>query len=155
MKASPVDLPDNVIRMGAANRTPRKGGPSGGGTTVDTETKNYVDAKTEATRAQNDARFTEVLTKLDEKKPMTWQQCAAIVASGLGIMLAILSFAGDRFDGGMSHGETVGKDAAETRAIAVQNTAAVEALSTKVEETTDSINDLVDILKKEQERPKP
>ena len=80
---------------------PKAGGGNGSGTTVTPETQRYVDLKTDATRAQNDARFAEILVKLDNlPRPMTWQQCAAVVATALGIMLAILAFSADRFDGG-------------------------------------------------------
>ena len=109
-------------------KQPKGGG--GGTTTVTPETKRYVDAKTEGTRAQNDARFAEVLTKIDTlPKPMTWQQCAAVIASALGIMLAILAFAGDRFDGGMS----VSTDAATTKEIAAQNSKSIDALAMSVD----------------------
>ena len=91
-----------------------KGGGSGGGPTVDSETKNYLDAKMDSVKAQNDARFSEVLSgigRVDDRvshiaSPMTWQQAALTMGSvGLvliGIVFAALSYASDRFDGGIS-----------------------------------------------------
>lgn len=82
-----------------------------GGPPVDTETQRYVDAKTEATRAQNDARFSEVINGIStlstriEGLPSAKSQFVAIVTTGAAIFLgliAVLAFAGDRFDGGMS-----------------------------------------------------
>jgi hypothetical protein len=74
----------------------------GGGISVDTETKNYVDAKMEAVRAQNDARFAEVLTKLDGVEvPSIWQIVSAL-AVAIGIVFGVLAYASDRFDGGLS-----------------------------------------------------
>lgn len=88
----------------------RQGGGNGG-SSVDEETQRYIDAKTEATRAQNDARFSEVINniaRLSDKidgMPSAKSQIVSTVATGFAIFLgliAILAFAGDRFDGGMS-----------------------------------------------------
>ncbi len=74
---------------------------------MDPETKTYIDAKTEATRAQNDARFADLradiatlITKVDAA-PTKWTVVAA-TATILGGTLAFLAFGGDRFDGGLS-----------------------------------------------------
>lgn len=64
--------------------------------------KDYVDAQDEKTRAQNDARFAEVLSRLDGLNPATWWQNALLLVGALGIMVAILAFASDRFDSGVS-----------------------------------------------------
>ena len=81
---------------------------------MDTETKNYLDAKVDAVKAQNDARFTEVLSainRVDERvshigSPLTWWQMVSGAASVslvvLTIILGILAFASDRFDGGIA-----------------------------------------------------
>ena len=81
-------------------------GSGGGNTTVDAETKNYLDAKMEAVKAQNDARFSEVLSRLDGIKdlPKFWPLVAAIAIAAvtiIGISVTILSYASDRFDGGL------------------------------------------------------
>jgi len=82
------------------------GGGPGGGPTVDAETKNYLDAKMDSVRAQNDARFAEVLSRLDGIKdlPKFWPLVAAIAVASItiiGISVTILSYASDRFDGGL------------------------------------------------------
>lgn len=77
--------------------------------------KDYVDARTDAVRAQNDARFAEVLAemkgvsaKLDhiERNAISWKgvwgAAAATTVAVASIVLAVLSISGDRFDGGMS-----------------------------------------------------
>jgi len=81
---------------------------------VDAGTKDYLDAKVEAVKAQNDARFSEVLGEIRSVgdrvshigSPMTWQQLALTAASvGLvliGVVFAVLSYASDRFDGGLA-----------------------------------------------------
>lgn len=73
---------------------------------MDSETKNYLDAKVDAVKAQNDARFAEVMAKLDALHPATWQQNLAVGASiavaVVSIIFAVLAFAGDRFDGGIA-----------------------------------------------------
>lgn len=78
---------------------------------MDSITKAYIDANDETTRAQNDARFTEVITGIDklsakiEGLPSKNSQTVTILGAAgalfLGV-LAVLAFAGDRFDGGMS-----------------------------------------------------
>jgi len=81
---------------------------------VDAETQRYVDAKVDAMKAQNDSRFSEVIFKLDAvnvkmdhaPKPLTMSQF--LVGAGgalgvtLGVVFAILAYASDRFDGGLS-----------------------------------------------------
>jgi hypothetical protein len=82
------------------------GGGGGGGNMMDPSTKDYIDAHDEKTRAQNDARFAEVLAKLDGIKdlPKFWPLVAAISIAAItiiGICVAVLSYASDRFDGGL------------------------------------------------------
>ena len=103
-KAKVIDIStflplDKTTRIG-------KGGGSGGGPTVDSETKNYLDAKMDSVKAQNDARFSEVLSRLDGIKdlPKFWPLVSAIAIASvtiIGICVAILSYASDRFDGGL------------------------------------------------------
>lgn len=73
---------------------------------MDAETKNYLDAKVDAVKSQNDARFAEVLSKIDGLHPATWQQNAAIavgIAVGsLSLVFAVLAFSSDRFDGSLA-----------------------------------------------------
>lgn len=90
---------------------------------MDNETRLYVDAKTEATRAQNDARFAEVLSSISSLRSslegqiaairpgMSWWQFASTLAGALavtlGLVFGVLAFASDRFDGGLSAGAVV------------------------------------------------
>ena len=73
---------------------------------MDSEIKNYLDAKMDSVKAQNDARFSEVLSRLDGLKdlPKFWPLVSAIAVATItiiGICVAILSYASDRFDGGL------------------------------------------------------
>ena len=106
---------EKVISLDSYRRKSRKTGGGGGGNNVDSETKNYVDAKTEATRAENDKRFSQILDKLDGLPSKNSQTVTILGAAGalfLGL-LAVLAFAGDRFDGGMS----ASTDAAVSQAV--------------------------------------
>lgn len=80
---------------------------------MDSLVKDYVDKSMETVRAQNDARFAEVLARLDvmdarlsSMKPFNIWQVVATVAGGvvaiLGIGIAVLTFSSDRFDSGIS-----------------------------------------------------
>lgn len=94
---------EKVVSLDSYRKKPKKTGGNGGGS-VDAETKNYVDARTEATRAENDKRFSQILDKLDGLPSKNSQTVTILGAAGalfLGL-LAVLAFAGDRFDGGMS-----------------------------------------------------
>lgn len=73
-------------------------------------TQAYIDRSMDAVRAQNDARFAEVLSEIRDirglisSKPSTWQLVATVFAGAatiLGVALAALSYGGDRFDGGV------------------------------------------------------
>jgi len=81
-------------------------GGNGGDGIVDRETKSYVDRSMDAVKAQNDARFIEVLSRLDQM-PKFWPLVFSGfigIAGAIGIVFAILSYASDRFDGGLSAG---------------------------------------------------
>lgn len=82
------------------------GGGSGGGSKVDTETKNYVDANMRAVKAENSSSFARLEAKIDSIQPgATWQQNAGVsitaIVVGLGIVFAVLVYASDRFDSGV------------------------------------------------------
>lgn len=78
------------------------------GVTLDTETHRYIDKSIEAVKAQNDARFSEVLFELRSLREgsITWKQvwgaAAATTISVAGILLTVLAISGDRFDGGLA-----------------------------------------------------
>ena len=98
----------NIVDLKAAPKRPRSfSGGTGGRRGVEAETKNYLDAKMDSVRAQNDARFSEVLSRLDGIKdlPKFWPLVAAIavaVVTIIGISVTVLSYASDRFDGGLA-----------------------------------------------------
>lgn len=75
----------NAYREGGAraNVVRFAGGGGSGGTIVDSETKNYVDANMRAVKAENSASFARLEAKIDQIKPgSTWQQNAAVMISG-------------------------------------------------------------------------
>jgi hypothetical protein len=81
----------------------------GGGPTVDAETKNYLDAKVDSVKAQNDARFAEVLAKLDvvserivHLEPLSIWKLASVAAVSVVTLLTIMGIMADRFDGGIA-----------------------------------------------------
>ena len=107
--------PSNIAHMYdhtklTRSQTVSTGGGGGGGDSVDTDTKNYVDAKMEATRAQNDARFAEVLAKFDTlsskidnlPKPMSVLAFAGMLVTAIVASFTMLGLMSDRFDGGIA-----------------------------------------------------
>lgn len=92
-------VPDNEKKEYASPDL-RFGDGDGGGGDMD---KDYLDARIEAVRAQNDASFAILGAKIDAIQPgATWQQIAAIAFVLLGSIFAILAYASDRFDSGVS-----------------------------------------------------
>jgi hypothetical protein len=88
-------------------------GGSGGGSGGSMDTKEYIVARLGEARAQTDARFTEVISKVDfisrqlSDLPGIWKivgVTATVAGVSLGLVFSILSFAGDRFDVGMTAG---------------------------------------------------
>jgi hypothetical protein len=82
------------------------GGGSGGSDGLVTW-KDYVDAQDGQTRAQNDARFAEVISRLDSLRdlPRFWPLVVSgivIMTGAIGIVFTVLSYASDRFDGGIA-----------------------------------------------------
>lgn len=145
---SPIEQP-----LKAADPTPSKHGGGGGGGPVDTGTKDYVDAKTDATRFQNDARFAEVIARLD-KVPSLWQLIATVGSVGLtvlvalvGTFLAVVQFGGDRFDGGMSAASVSVNQAIEARDTAQKNAERINQMDQKVDDVDRKLDVLINILK--------
>jgi len=99
------DTGDNVTSLGprmqgAQNSGSSYGSASGGdGGGFD---RGYIDARIEAVKAQNDARFAEVISRLDNMHPATWWQNGLLLIGAVGFVFAILSYASDRFDSGVS-----------------------------------------------------
>ena len=97
--------PSNIEQFPYTNPEPKDGGTSGGGGTgggsPEISMKDYIDAQDEKTRAQNDARFARIETKLGELKiPGIWQTVSVAVGAVVAIigMNAIMA---DRFEGGI------------------------------------------------------
>ena len=94
------------------------GGGSGsddGGTTMEDDIKTYVDAQDDKTRAQNDARFAEVLAELRiirdtaASSRSVWGAALATIAAIAGLFIGIMAIEGDRFESGMAASETIAK----------------------------------------------
>lgn len=118
---------------------------------MDAETQRYVDLKTEATRAQNDTRFVEVLTRLD-KMPSIWSvgvMFVVSVVSIVGAVLAFLTFGGDRFDGGVGYAANSVQQAVEAREISQDNAARMDELDTKVEAVDRKLDVIIEIIRNE------
>lgn len=77
-------------------------GSGDGGPPVDRETERHIDTKVEAVKAQNDARFGEVISRLDAMNPATWWQNGLLLAAAIGFVFSILAYASDRFDSGVA-----------------------------------------------------
>lgn len=81
--------------------------------------KDYVDQKFETERAKTDARFAEVLTEIRLLRLSSitkWQFFGGLgtaVATILGVLLAVLAFAGDRFDAGINMSDDLTRIQAE------------------------------------------
>jgi hypothetical protein len=99
------------------------------------ETKDYIDAKVDAVRAQNDARFAEVLanvsvlsSKIDAlPSPVSIWQIWGVALSTLGLAIAIAAFASDRFDGGISASAVVDQATSQITANQAKRDAAQDA----------------------------
>lgn len=94
------------------------GGGSDGSGGDDDMDRGYIDAKIDAAKAENDAAVTRLEAKIDAavarlgakidaiKPPTVWQM-AGVAGATLGLAFAILAYASDRFDGGLSAGAIV------------------------------------------------
>lgn len=110
---------------------------------MDAETQRYVDLKADVTRAQNDARFAEVLARLD-KMPSVWAMGGMFVASTfavIGALLAFLAYGGDRFDGGMSAASVSLQQAEEARKLAKET-------NTRMDDLDKKLGTLIDLMSK-------
>ena len=101
--------PSNIAQLPYANTASndRAGGSSGGAGggehgSLEISMKDYIDAQDEKTRAQNDAQFVRIGSKLDNLKVPSIGQIAGIIFVAVGFVFAILAYASDRFDGGLS-----------------------------------------------------
>lgn len=97
---------------------------------MDPGTKYYIDSRDEATRAQNDARFAEVLAKLSQgataegQRKQTVTIVIAAVTTGIAIiatMIALLAFGADRFGSGMSAASLIYEQSDDAKRRAEEN----------------------------------
>lgn len=157
--ANPEKVSFSVIDGGVPDRSPANtraervsyGGSGGGGPTMDSETKNYLDAKVDAVRAQNDARFSEVIEGIRGIKDdsIGWKGVWGAVATGFiavgGLLLAVLSISGDRFDGGMAAGVVLQE--------ARSNSERIEGLIDAAEQRDDDIARIIKSLEAQSAQP--
>jgi len=111
-----ISASSNLARQ---TETPYVGGMATGKAPEDNPMdREYTDAKMETVRAQNDARFAEVMAKLEIMsrtsitKRELWTATGTSIAAILGVILAVLAFAGDRFDAGIGFSSQVAEQAA-------------------------------------------
>lgn len=89
------------------------GGDDGG--SMDNDLKIYVDAQDDKTRAQNDARFAEVLAELRiirdtaASSRSVWGAALATIAAIAGLFIGIIAIEGDRFESGLTASDTIAK----------------------------------------------
>ncbi len=116
--------PDKPLDLGYEAAIALHGGNGDDG--MNTTQKDYVDAKLGEVRAQNDARFAEILSRL-ERMPSTWTVIAAGVSVFLGIV-GVLAFGGDRFDGGVQVTTAAVERAIEAQRLAKENAEQIRTL---------------------------
>lgn len=123
--------------------------------------KDYVDAKAEATRAQNDARFSQVMSRLETLSmkletatlhmPTTssmFGTAAASVIAIIGLGVAILAFGGDRFDGGMGAASITMDQAISARETANRN-------AERLDDVDKKLDVLIDLMRVDRGRENP
>lgn len=124
---------------------------------TDITMKDYVDAQTQATRSQNDARFAEVISELrtlDSKLShlpsvlTVWAAVFTGVASILGVVLGVLAFGGDRFDGGVQVATTGVEFLQDVRAATSQNAEQIRTLSEQMAKRDAELQRLIESLER-------
>jgi hypothetical protein len=93
-------LREHSAALAAENVALKKGGPGGTSGGMDS-----VDSKIAAAEARTDTKFAELRGDLQRfaTKQTVWGAAGSIVA----ILLAVMAFAGDRFDAGMSASDVI------------------------------------------------
>jgi len=119
------------------------GGGSGGN---GMEIKDYIDAQDDKTRAQNDARFAEVIARLETisatmiGQRQFWAAAFTGIVATAGIILAALAISGDRFDGGLAaNGLLAPLRDEQTKRDAVQD-AKVDAILQKIDSLASKVD---------------
>ncbi|MFQ5953768.1 MAG: hypothetical protein ACE5JZ_01730 [Kiloniellales bacterium] len=138
-----IEFDEAARRLGVSERRPpiaadstapslQFGGENDGG---DMDVSDYVDAKIETVRVANDARFDEVISRLDHV-PTTASMlatAAGAIVTIAGILLALLAFGGDRFDAGVQLTSVSVEQALEAQRLAKENTERLEGLDDKLD----------------------
>lgn len=177
LQARKVETPSNTITFSSKEgaRVSVSIGGGGGGSVVDEETRRYVEAKSEATRAQNDARFAEVLseihstnTKLVAKfdllteriaaiRPATWQQVAVVVFAGFTAALTVMAIASSSFVGGFQAGPAfearVGEMADQQAKRDASQDAKVDQVLSKLDSLAAAVSSISDTVKSQSSQP--
>ena len=127
---------------------------------MDSETKNYVDARTEATRSQNEAQFARIMAKLEGsptseelRKSLTAQR-NWIVGSAIALFTAsvtVLAFGGDRFDSGVAAATLAFENSEEAREIADDNRKDIRGIKDVLEAMTENLRAVVAIVNRKDE----
>ena len=110
---------------------------------MDPGTKYYIDSRDEATRAQNDARFAEVLAKLSQTATADGQRKLAFT-TGIAIiaaMIALFAFGADRFGSGMSAASLVYEQSDEASRRAEQNERNIKEIRDDLKTLIESIGE--------------
>ena len=121
--------------------------------------KDYIDAKADAVRAQNDARFAEVMSHLDAAAarvdaatahiPTTATMIGTAAATGIavvGLIIGILAFGGDRFDGGIGYSAVSIQQAVGAQRLAAENAVQLEKSEAKNEKRFRELGEKLDVL---------
>lgn len=145
------DAPQRVDPTDSSPQTIwQSGSGSGGGDGyVTVDIKEYVDARTDAVRAENNARFSQVISRLDNL-PTKWTTIGVGASVLLGV-IAVLAFAGDRFDGGIAASSISVQQAVEAQRISVEAQELAKENAEQVRQLNGKIDTLIDVL---QERVK-
>lgn len=107
-----VTEPPRLVWDNGDSGTPRttvfSGSSGGGGKRVDAETQRYVDKSMDAVKAQNDSRFTDVMSELRGIRERSighgelWAAAISAGVSALVLGLGVLAYATSTFKGGLS-----------------------------------------------------
>ena len=118
---------------------------------MDPGTQHYIDAKTEATRAQNDARFAEILARLeraptiDELRKLVVTTAITTILTLIAAMIALFAFGADRFSGGMTAASLIYDQSAEARTMAIENAKNIR----EMREDIDTMREALDAMRED------
>lgn len=115
---------------------------------MDPGTQHYIDAKTEATRAQNDARFAEILARL-EQTPTIDELRKLVVTTGIAIvaaMIALFAFGADRFGSGMTAASLIYDQSEDARQMAMENAKNIKEMREDLDAMREDLDTLIRII---------